>query len=97
MHQHNQPHPGTILRETVLLPLGLSVSEVAERLSMSRPAISRVLNGRAGISADLAIRLEMAGASTASFWINLQGNYDLWLARQRPQSPVRSLQSAKNA
>lgn len=97
MHQQNHPHPGAILRETVLMPLGLSVSEAAERLCMSRPAISRVLNGRAGISADLAIRLELAGASSASFWINLQGNYDLWLAMQRPRPPVRALQDAANA
>ena len=61
----NPPHPGKLLREDVLAPLGLQVKDAAERLSISRVALSHVLNGRAGISADLAIRLEKAGVSTA--------------------------------
>jgi addiction module antidote protein, HigA family len=88
---HNHPHPGKMLRETVFEPLGLSVTEAAERLAMSRVALSRVLNGKAGISPDLALRLEQAGASTARFWMNLQSNYDLWLAMQHKQPPVRRL------
>ncbi|MFC4352543.1 HigA family addiction module antitoxin [Fodinicurvata halophila] len=88
---HNHPHPGEILKETVFEPLDLPVTEAAERLSMSRAALSRVLNGKAGISPDLAVRLEMAGVSTARFWINLQANYDLWLAQQHKQPPVRPL------
>ena len=88
---HNHPHPGEMLRETVFEPLGLSVTEAAERLAMSRVALSRVLNGKAGISPDLALRLEQAGASTARFWMNLQSNYDLWLAMQHKQPPVRRL------
>lgn len=86
---HCHPHPGEILKETVLEPLDLSVSEAAERLCMSRPALSRVLNGKAGISSDLAVRLEKAGASSARFWINLQANYDLWKAMQHEQPPER--------
>lgn len=97
MQQHNHPHPGFILRETVIEPLEISVSDAADRLGMSRPALSRVLNGHAGISPELAIRLETAGVSTARFWINLQGNYDLWLARQHPQPPVRALQGTTAA
>lgn len=85
-------HPGIILRETVIERLGLSVSDAADRLAMSRPALSRVLNGHAGISPELAIRLETAGASPARFWINLQADYDLWLAQQHQQPPVRPLQ-----
>jgi len=61
---------------------------------MSRPALSRVLNGHAGISPDLAIRLEAAGVSTARFWMNLQTNYDLWRAMQHKQPPVRMIQEA---
>ncbi|CAN7446295.1 HigA family addiction module antitoxin [Phyllobacterium sp. LjRoot231] len=86
------PHPGELLREDVLAPLGLQVTEAAERLSMSRVALSRVLNGRAAISPDLAIRLERAGVSTARFWITLQANYDLAQAMEHEQPPVRSLQ-----
>jgi addiction module antidote protein, HigA family len=88
----NPPHPGEMLKEDVLVPLGLPVKEAAERLGMSRVAFSRVLNGRAGISPDLAIRLEQAGVSTARFWVALQANYDLARAMQHVQPPVRTLQ-----
>ena len=90
----NHPHPGELLREDVLLPLGLQVTEAAERLGMSRTALSRVLNGHAGISPDLAIRLERAGVSTARFWMTLQLNYELSRAEQRTQPRVRRLQTA---
>lgn len=90
---HSPPHPGEVLREDVIAPLGLSVTDAAERLAMSRVALSRVLNGKAGISPDLAIRLEHAGASTARAWITMQANYDLWRAMQQKQPPVRPLGS----
>lgn len=90
----NPPHPGEILREDVLVPLGLAVTEAAERLGMSRVALSRVLNGRAGISPDLAIRLERAGVSTARFWVSLQANFDLAKALKHRQPPVKALQAA---
>jgi len=86
------PHPGETLKEDVLAPLGMPVKEAAEQLGMSRVAFSRVLNGRAGITPDLAIRLEQAGLSTARFWVTLQANYDLALAMQHVQPPVRALQ-----
>ena len=59
---------------------------------MSRVALSRVLNGKAGISPDLALRLEEAGVGTARLWVNLQANYDLWVAMQHKQPAVRALQ-----
>jgi addiction module HigA family antidote len=90
----NHPHPGELLREDVLRPLGLAVTEAAERLGMSRVALSRVLNGRAAISPDLAIRLERAGVSTARFWLTLQANFDLVQALRKNQPPVRPLQAA---
>lgn len=83
------PHPGEILREDVLEPLGLAVTDAAERLGMARPSLSRVLNGKTGISPDLAIRLERAGISTARFWMNLQSNYELAQAAKRPQPPIK--------
>ncbi|PXA90620.1 addiction module antidote protein, HigA family [Caulobacter sp. D4A] len=85
------PHPGELLREDVLVPLGLSVTEAATRLGMSRVALSRVLHGRAGISPDLAVRLERAGVSTARAWLSMQANYDLAQAMERQQPPVRPL------
>ncbi len=70
----NHPHPGELLREDVLLPLGIEVTDAATRLGMSRTTLSRVLHGHAGISPDLAVRLERAGVSTARFWMTLQSN-----------------------
>lgn len=85
----NQPHPGELLRDDVLIPLGLEITDAAQRLGMSRTALSRVINGRAGISPDLAIRLERAGVSTARFWMTLQTNYELSKAAQRVQPKVQ--------
>jgi addiction module HigA family antidote len=85
------PHPGELLREDVLAPLGLTVTDAAGRLGMSRVALSRVLNGRAGISPDLAVRLERAGVSTARAWMSMQANYDLSQALKRDQPDVQLL------
>lgn len=88
----NPPHPGALLREDVLRPLGIEVTEAAQRLGMSRTALSRVINARSGISPDLAIRLERAGVSTARLWMTLQVNYELAQAEQRQQPKVQRLQ-----
>lgn len=87
----NPPHPGELLREDVIAELGLTVTEAAERLSMSRVALSRVLNCKAAISPDLAIRLESAGVSTARAWLAMQVNYDLAQAMKRPHPSVKTL------
>lgn len=91
---HEPPHPGELLRDEVIATLNLSVTEAASRLAMSRVALSRVLNGKAAISPDLAVRLEQAGTSTARAWLAMQANHDLWRARQHVQPTVRSLQDA---
>ena len=88
---HNPPHPGVFLSETVIKPLGIGVTETAQRLGMSRTALSRVLNGKAGISPDLAVQLERAGQSSGRFWVNLQANYDLWQATNREHPDVIKL------
>ncbi len=90
----NPPHPGELLREDVLQPLGIGITDAANRLGMSRTALSRVINGRSGISPDLAIRLERAGVSTARFWMTVQTNYELSQAEQRVQPVVKRLQAA---
>ncbi len=90
---HNHPHPGELLREDVLVPLGIEITEAAQRLGMSRTSLSRVVNGHAGISPDLAVRLERAGVGTARFWMMLQANYELSRAEQREQPKVIPLQS----
>lgn len=88
----NPAHPGRVLKEAVFEPLGLSVSEAAGRLGMSRPALSRVLNGRAAISPELALRLEAAGVSEAKFWLNMQVNFDLSQARMSARPEVKAIQ-----
>lgn len=85
------PHPGIMLRKEVLDPLELGVTEAARKLRMSRVALSRVVNGHAAISPELAIRLEGAGVSTARFWMNLQVNYDLAAARNQKHPTVEKL------
>ncbi len=73
---YNPPHPGEVLKDEVIVPLGLSVTDVASRLGMSRTALSHVLNGHAGISPELAARLETAGVGSARSWVAMQANYD---------------------
>jgi len=89
----NHPHPGEILREDVLQPLGLDVTEAAARLGYNRTTLSRVLNGHSGISPDLAVRLERANVSTARFWMTLQSNYELSLAHKRKQPSIKPFQA----
>jgi addiction module HigA family antidote len=81
MEMFQPPHPGEIVREDCLIPAGLSVTEAALRLGVSRQSMSELLNGRNGISADMALRLEKAGWSTALSWLRNQARYDLWQAR----------------
>lgn len=91
----NHPHPGEILLEDVLIPLGLEVTEAAKRLGVARTTLSRVLHGHTGISPILALRLEKAGVSTARFWVTLQANYELSQAQQAGRFlEVKPLQEA---
>jgi antitoxin HigA-1 len=73
----NPPHPGSIIGEDVLGELGLTVSEAASRLGVARVTLSRVINGHAGVSPNLAVRLELAGVGTARAWLAMQSAYDL--------------------
>ena len=86
MKMHNPPHPGEVLRELCLEPLGLNVSEAARALGVSRKTLSSILNGRAGISPEMAVRLSIAFATSAESWLNQQTQYDLWLAEKRRKS-----------
>lgn len=85
MQMYNPPHPGEIIKELCLEPLGLTVTRAAEALGISRKTLSAILNGRAGISPEMAIRLSIAFDTSAESWLNQQVQYDLWLARQRQQ------------
>ena len=83
MPMKNPPHPGHSIKDTCLDPLGLSVTEAAKVLGVAGHTLSRVLNGHAGVSPDMAIRLEKAGWSNADHWLRLQTAYDLAQARRR--------------
>jgi addiction module HigA family antidote len=95
MKMHDPPHPGEIIRELCLEPLGLSVTEAAKALGVSRKTLSSILNGRAGISPEMAMRLSIAFDTTAESWLNQQVQYDLWRAeRKRKKLRVRKLSAA---
>jgi len=91
---HNPAHPGEVLRE--YLPEGLSIGDVAKRLGVTRQALSAVLNGRAGVSAAMALRLEGALGTSAEMWLGMQVSHDLWVARKR-RPKVRRLPLTKLA
>lgn len=84
-------HPGEILREDVLVDLGLSVGEAAARLGISRVTLSRVLHGHARISPNLAVRLEAAAVGTARTWLAMQSAHDLAVERAEGVPRVRRL------
>lgn len=83
MPMHDPGHPGEVIREACLKPLGLTVTEAAAGLGVTRKALSDLLNGHSGVSPDMAVRLEKAGWGTAGSWLQMQMNRDLWDARQR--------------
>ena len=83
MELFDPAHPGEIVREDCLQPLGLTVTAAAQALGVTRKALSELLNGHTGVSPDMAIRLEKVGWSTADHWLRLQLQRDLWEARQR--------------
>jgi len=83
MLMHNPPHPGAMLRALCLEPLGLTVTAAAKALGVSRKTLSAVLNGRAGISPEMAVRLSIAFDTSAESWLQQQAQYDLWHAEQR--------------
>jgi antitoxin HigA-1 len=80
---HDPPHPGEVIRALCLEPLELSVTEAARALGVSRKTLSSLLNGRSGITAEMAIRLAIAFDTTAESWLVQQMQYDLWKTSQR--------------
>lgn len=92
---HNPPHPGEVIRELCLKPLGITVTEAAKSLGVSRKALSELLNGHAGISPEMAVRLSIAFDTTAESWLNQQMQYDLWQAeKKRGELKVKKLMAA---
>jgi addiction module HigA family antidote len=86
---HNPPHPGETLREW--LPEGMTVTQAAKELQISRVMLSRVLNGRAGITAGMALRLAAWLGTSPDLWLGMQTQFDLWLAEQQPAPDIQPL------
>lgn len=95
VQMHNPPHPGEILRELCLEPLEISITDAAEGLGVSRKTLSSILNGRAGISPEMALRLSIAFDTTPESWLTQQSQYDLWVASQQAKGlKVKKLYAA---
>jgi addiction module HigA family antidote len=90
----NPAHPGEILRDMCLAPLGVSITTAADALGVSRKHVSEIVNGRAPVSADMAVRLAAAFDTEPDLWVNLQAQYDLWEATQRTPPKVKRLHAA---
>jgi len=82
MPMKNPPHPGRIVRQECLEPLGLTVTEGAKALGVTRQTLNNLVNGKSGISPEMAFRLSKAFGSTAEFWLRLQTNHDLAQVRE---------------
>ena len=85
MAMQNPPHPGGIVKRQCLEPMGLSVTRAAQGLGVTRQALSELVNGRTGVSVDMAIRLSKAFGSTPETWLGMRMAYDLWQARDRSE------------
>lgn len=95
MTMHNPPHPGEVIRELCLEPLGVSVTDAAKGLGVTRKALSELLNGRSGVSPSMALRLAIAFDTTPESWLNMQQQYDLFRERKNPAlRRVRKLKAA---
>ncbi len=86
-------HPGNIIKEDYLLPLSITIKDMADALGVSRKTLSKIINERGAITPDMALRLSRAFDTTPDFWLNLQKNYDLWHAEKESQEwkKVRTL------
>jgi antitoxin HigA-1 len=91
---HNPPHPGVVLRELYLVPLRITILATAKALGVSSKHLSGIINGRARVTADMAIRLAAALNSDAQTWLNLQAQHDLWVAQKRKMPTVKPIRLA---
>lgn len=89
---HNPAHPGEILREWI--PEGVTVTAAAEQLGISRVMLSKILNGKAGVTADMALRLSAWLGTTPEVWIDMQAGWDLWQAELRGFPDVKPIRLA---
>lgn len=96
--QHNPPHPAEIIKEDILPALNLNITQAARQLGIARITLSRLLNGKTGITPDMAIRLHQwlgTDSPGPESWLHQQANYDLWQALQKPRPQIQSYQYHK--
>ena len=91
---HNPTHPGEILRELYLKPMGVTITQAADALGVSRKHVSAIVNGRAPVTPDMAMRLAVVFATEPELWVNLQAQRDLWDVSRKERPKVRPLRHA---
>ena len=94
---HNPAHPGEVLREMYLNPLGITVTQAAEALGVTRKHVSAIVNGRAPVTPDMAVRLAAVFATEPELWVNIQAQYDLWTVSKQARPKVKVLVTKKAA
>lgn len=87
---HNPAHPGEVLREWI--PEGMTVTKAAQELKVSRVTLSKVLNGKGGVTAGMALRLSAWLGTTPDVWLGMQTQWDLWQAKQQPRPSIKPLE-----
>ena len=93
-HMHMPPHPGEVLKDLYLEPLGITLTEAAEALEVSRKHVSSIVNGRSPVTPDMALRLSVVFATTPDIWVNLQAKYDIWLLHNQKPLKLKQLRVA---
>ena len=96
---HNPPHPGAVLKDAVIAALGLTITEAAEYLDVDRVTLSRIVNGKAALSVEMALRLAKALNTSPDVWFGMQQDYELWQAKKNSKidlSRVRRFESGEN-
>jgi len=83
---HNPKHPGKMLKTLCLEPLGISVTDAAKALDISRSTLSKLINGKMGITPEMAIRISVVFRTSDELWVNLQSGYDLWKAQKQKKN-----------
>ena len=86
MKMHNPPHPGEIIKGLWLDPMGVSITEAAQAMAISRKTLSKIVNGRGRVTPEIAVRLSLALGSSAESWLSHQAAYDLWELEQHPDN-----------
>lgn len=94
---HNPAHPGVILRELYLKPLGVTITQTAKALGVSRKHVSSIVNARTPVTPDMALRLAVVFRSEPEFWVNMQAQYDLWTVSKKARPKIKPLVTKKAA